>query len=252
MSPSRLKLAVVGDLTKAMDAYESRVAEAVTSAVDECLEDSQNELRAQIQSAGLGVKLPRTIQKKRYPRSGASIGAAGIVFTKAPEIVRAFNAGSVIVPKHGAFLAIPTQFNLTSGRWRNAKSKSWAGVRVTPEDMVKSGAAFVIENKDGPGKLWMLTVTRAQTRAQRTNKTTGKITYYKPRDLAYAGGMVPIGGGRRGRVQAAIDAGAVPMFTLLPQVKMTKKLDIARVRANAQRRLPRLMRFNLDKIGDPA
>ncbi len=236
----RFKLAVTGNLTKAMDDYEKRVAQAVTEALDEMLVDVQGQERDQIRDAGLGSKLPRTVQTKRFPREN-SIGAAGIVFTKAPEIIRAFNTGAVIVPKHGRYMAIPTQFNLAGGRRKSAKVGGWNGVRVTPDEMIKSGASFVIPNKDGPGKLWMLTVAQAQVKSGKR----GKI-----KSLAYAGGIVPIGGARRARVDAALKAGAVPMFTLLPQVRLTKTLDIARIRSKAQQRFPRLVRFKLDQIGE--
>lgn len=236
---ARIRLAVTGDLVSTLDEYRKQAASAVTEAIDEAADDVQAGFRDQLVRAGLGRKLPRTIRKIRYPRGKKSLGAAAIVYTKAPQVVHAFNAGSVILPKQGRYLAIPTQYNLNLGRRRNPRSATWDGVRVKPEEMIKSGASFVIDNKGYRGKLWMLTVSHAQ-RVMR-----GII-----RDFAYAGGLVQIGGGRRARVEDALNAGAVPMFTLLPNVRMTKRLDIARLRSKAERRLPRLIRSNLDRIGD--
>lgn len=246
----RIGLAMTGDLVRALDEYKKQAAAAVTEAIDEAADDVQAGFRDQLVQAGLGRKLPRTIRKIRYPRGKKSLGAAALVYSKAPQVVQAFNAGSVILPKQGRYLAIPTQYNLNLGRRRNPRSATWDGVRVKPEEMIKSGASFVIDNKGGRGKLWMLTVATAQLRREATSKKTGRKTYYGGRILAYAGGLVQIGSGRRSRVDAALQAGAVPMFTLLPNVRLTKRLDIARLRSAAERRLPRLIRYKLDRIGD--
>jgi hypothetical protein len=239
----RLKLAVKGDLVAAMADYEEKLAVAVTEGLDETLDRAHRDYRQQVEQAGLGTKIPRTIRKQRYPKSKPSIGASGIIWTRAPEIIDAFNSGSAIVPGHGRFLAIPTQWNRKGGRRKAAKEATWTNVRVTPEEMIRSGADFVIPNKGGPGKLWMLTISHAQARKGKKNKI---------HDLAYAGGLALLGGGRVGRTRDILKHEAVPMYTLLPNVKLKKRLDIARIRSDASRRLPRAMKYKIAAIGEGA
>lgn len=238
----RLKLAVKGDLVRAMEAEYGRIARAVTAAIDVVSADAQEELRAQVEAAfGMraGRRLAKTIRRKRYPR-GSSVGAAALIYSRAPDIIRGSDSGAVILPKHGRFLAIPTNFNRNLGR-RGTRSEratgGWAGVRVTPEEMVKSKLAFVRPTSQGTGLIWFLKVSRAQ-------KQQGKRG--KVRDLAYAGGLVLVGGGRVRRTRDILEAGAVPMFYLVPQVRVPKRLSIARIRSKAERRLPRQIRHNLE------
>ena len=238
----RLKLAVEGDLVVTMENWKQQLKVAVTDSIDEVAEEARQKLKAQADSAGLG-KVARTFKKKRYP-SKPSLGAAAVVYSKAPEIVAAFDAGVTIVPKAGRYLAIPTGFNRQSGRRQSRGQRGqgkWTGVRVTPEEMVASGMAFVRPRGNGqPGLIWFLKVSRAQRRSK-----AGRVS-----DLAYAGGLVQVGGGRRARVKAALEAGAVPMFVLLPRVRLEKKLSVARVAHEASTRLPRVLRHKIPQIGN--
>ncbi|MCW5727248.1 DUF6441 family protein [Parvibaculum sp.] len=238
----RLKLAVEGDLVVTMDRWKQALRVAVTDSIDEVSEEARQKLKAQAESAGLG-KVARTFRKKRYP-SRPSLGAAAWVFSRAPEIVAAFDAGVTIVPKTGRFLAIPTGFNRQGGRRQSRGQRAqgaWTGVRVTPEEMIASGMAFVRPRGNGkPGFIWFLKVSRAQRRSK-----AGRVS-----DLAYAGGLVQVGGRRRAGINAALDAGAVPMYILVPRVRLEKRLSVARVAHEASTRLPRLMRHRIARIGD--
>lgn len=240
----RFRLAVKGDLVRAMTAEKGRIARAVTKALDDVGGDAQEEYRRQVEAAfgpRGGRKLARTIRIKRFPRSD-SVNAAVFIFSRAPEIIAGSDSGAVILPKQGRFLAIPTNFNRAHGR-RGTRAERGAGgfpgVRVTPEEMVKSGLAFTRPRKDGPGFIWFLKVTRAQKRVGKRGKL---------RDLAFAGGLFLVGSGRVGRTRDILEAGAVPMFVLVPQVRIPKKLSIARIRSKAERRLPREIRHNLETL----
>lgn len=232
----RLKLALKGDLVRTMKAEEARIARAVTAAIDDVSVFAQGEYREQIGNA-LGQRTAKTVRKKRFPRT-PSIGAAAIVYSRAGDIVAAFDRGGVITP-HGRFLAIPTGFNRHLGRrgTRMERGKGgWSGVLVTPEEMVKSKLAFVRPSTGG-GLVWFLRVTRAEERYGKRGKQ---------RTLAYAGAKVLVGSGRVRRTKDILEAGAVPMFYLVPQVKVQKKLSLARVRYKAGQRLPRQIRRNLE------
>ena len=79
--------------------------------------------RAQVTGAGLGRRLANAIRANRYPRSGESIAAASLVFSRAAEIIDAFDRGVLIRSKHGLWLAIPTAEAGTRGVGR---------ARITP------------------------------------------------------------------------------------------------------------------------
>lgn len=247
----RLKLAVKGDLVRSMKAEKVRIARAVTKAIDDVSRDAQEELRAQVVAAFPGrggQKLVKTIRVKRFPRHD-SINAAALVFTRAPDIIAGSDSGAVIVPRQGRFLAIPTNFNRNLGRRGTSAERAaggWAGVRVTPDEMVKSGLAFVRPRSDGPGYVWFLKVKIEGRKIYKSSARRGERYGGK----AIAGGLVRVGDARRRARDFDIieKNGGVPMFTLVPQVRVPKKLSIARVRSKAERRLPREIRHNLETL----
>lgn len=85
------------------------IANAATETADEVSLGLKGDLRAQVVGAGLGPKLANTWRGRRYPVSGASIDAAAFVFSKAPEIILAFDTAPTIHTVNGRrYLAIPT------------------------------------------------------------------------------------------------------------------------------------------------
>ena len=66
----------------------------------------KTELRRQVASAGLGQRLANSWRDRHYPNQ--RLDAASLVYTKAPQIIRAFDEGALIRSKRGRFLAIPT------------------------------------------------------------------------------------------------------------------------------------------------
>src|ERR671910_347084 len=81
----------------------------------------KTELRRQVTSAGLGQRLANSWRDKHYPNQ--RLDAASLVYTKAPQIIRAFDDGAVIRSRRGRFLAIPTE---------NAPTKGTDGKRISP------------------------------------------------------------------------------------------------------------------------
>ena len=67
---------------------------------------SKTELRRQVASAGLGQRLANSWRDKHYPNQ--TLDAASLVYTKAPQIIRAFDEGAVIRSARPK-LAIPTE-----------------------------------------------------------------------------------------------------------------------------------------------
>ena len=162
-----------------------------------------------------------------FPRSGQSLRPAGLVFTKVPNVIDAFERGALIRAKGGQkFLAIPTGFNAARGR----RGRGEKGMRVTPAQMVASGQGFLRPFKSGRGFVWCLPL--------RQGEQTGR----RRRTRLVAGGVTEVGtANRKGReawARGLLEQGMVPMFLLLPQVKLAKRLDVRGAAERGLRRLP--------------
>jgi len=164
---------------------------AVTSAMKSAGAELKQDWREQITRAGLGHRLPRTIRNKTYPTSGDSINAAAFVWSNAPEILNAHDRGALIRSKSGFWLAIPTE----------AAGKGRGGARLTPAEWERRRGMRLrfIYRRNGPSLL-VAEKARINTRglAVASRSKTG-----------------------RGQVSA-------PIFLLVPQVKLRKRLDLAR------------------------
>lgn len=160
----------------------------------------------------LGARMSRTWRRRLYKNPK---NPAALVYSRAPDIITTFLSETVIVPRKGRYLAIPTGFNRSGGQ-RGAK------VRVTPKEMIASGMSFTRPRKGGDGLIWFLQVAHAQSRGRNL----------KVRELAMAGGLVSVGEQRdRGRGKYWNFAGnivrsrAVPMFVLVKQAQHTRIID---------------------------
>jgi hypothetical protein len=58
-------------------------------------------------------------------------------------------------------------------------------------------------------------------------------------DLAYAGGLVAVGSGRRRRVGEILGRGFVPMFILVPDVSLRQRITLEHLRRQVDGRLRR-------------
>jgi len=225
----RLGAQLVGDLRK-MLAEELRAGErAAMTAIRTETAEVKAELRQQVTTAFAGNArgIANAWRSMVFPRSGQSLRPAGLVFTKVPKVIDAFERGALIRAKGGRkFLAIPTGFNAARG-WRGRGDK---GLRVTPAQMVASGQAFLRPFKSGRGFVWCLPLR------------AGEQTSKRRRTRLIAGGVAEVGTAhRRGReawARGLLARGMVPMFLLMPQVTLTKRLDVRGACRRALRRLP--------------
>ncbi|MBB5691940.1 hypothetical protein FHS88_004107, partial [Roseomonas alkaliterrae] len=117
--------AIVGDLRKAL-AEEVRAGERAASRAVRAETDAlKTELRGQV-TASLGGKargIANAWRSQVFPRTGVSMRAAGLVWSKTPLVIDAFERGALIRPKGGGrFLAIATGFNAARG-WRGRGDK---------------------------------------------------------------------------------------------------------------------------------
>ena len=177
---------------------------AVTAAMKAAGAELKQDWRAQITRAGLGHRLPRTIRNRTYPTSGDSINAAAFVWSNAPEILNAHDRGALIRSKSGSWLAIPTE----------AAGKGRGGARLTPAEWERRRGMRLrfIYRRNGPSLL-VAEKARINTRglAVASRSKTG-----------------------RGQVSA-------PIFLLVPQVKLRKRLDLARDAERVAGKVPGLI-----------
>ena len=161
----------------------------------------RTELCRQVGSSGLGQRLANSWRDRHYPNQ--KIDAASLVYTKALQIIRAFVEGAVIRSRRGRFLAIPTENAREKGTERQADqpahvSRAWvrtAAVRASAGRAVAPGGGRL-------ARLFRPTNRRAPRGFRRAT--------YRAR--------------RNGQ-----GLNTVVMFLLVLQVKLCKRLDVARV-----------------------
>jgi len=208
----KLAATIVGSIKADLQAEMRGIEEAVVAGVKEAGDGLKGSLRKQVVSAGLGSRLARAWRSRAYPNKGRD--AASLVWTKAPQIVRTFDEGTVIRSKSGFWLAIPTPA---------APKRGVGGKRITPANFPEHrfGPLRFVYRVRGPSLLVVDGV--------RVSAKTGRV------------GRRAKGGAftKTGRMKAGI-ATAV-MFLLVPQVRMPKRLDVRRAAERWSRRLPSLI-----------
>src|SRR5579875_3462666 len=96
------------DIARDLAGTEGDIARSVTAAMRQVTEGLKSDLRSDVVDAGLGQRLANTWRGKTYPEAGASLEAASFVWSKAPNIIDAFDRGVTIRSNRGFWLAIPT------------------------------------------------------------------------------------------------------------------------------------------------
>lgn len=193
----------ISDLPKVMTAEVLAGEAAVTAAMREAGRDLQSKWRAQVHHAGLGLRLGKTVRVKTYPTVGESLNAASLVWSNAPVIISAHAEGAVIRSKIGGWLAIPTPAAGRGPRGRKMTPKEWEQRRGLRLRFVRRRGAPSLLVADGRLNARGLGVV--------SRSTTG-----------------------RGRA-------TVPIFILVPQVTLAKRLnlerDVARVESTLASRI---------------
>ncbi|AUH33126.1 DUF6441 family protein [Paracoccus tegillarcae] len=186
----RLKLDIDPDLVAMMQAEIEAGEKAVTGAMREAGAGLKAAWRGQITGAGLGRRLANSIRNATYPKAGDSLNATALVWSKAPVIIGAHNAGPLIRSRDGFWLAIPTE----------AAGKSLHGGRITPGEWERRTGLRLrfVYRRRGPSLLVAEGRLNTKGRAVASRSQTG-----------------------RGRT-------TVPIFLLVPQVRLPKRLDLAR------------------------
>jgi hypothetical protein len=141
----KLTATIVGSLGQLMAEEVKAGEKAATAALRQAGDGLKAAWRAQIIGAGLGPRLARTIRSQAYPRSGQSLNAAVVVWSKAPVIVGAHDTGPLIRSRNGFWLAIPTP----------AAGKSLRGGRITPGEWERRNGLRLrfVYRRSGPSLL---------------------------------------------------------------------------------------------------
>ena len=214
----KLAASLVGSLKADMQAEMRRIERGVSDGVKEAGDGLKGALRKQVMTAGLGPKLAKTWRSRAYPNKGHN--AASLVWSKAPQIVRTFDAGAVIKSKSGFWLAIPTLA---------APKRGVGGKRISPSNFP--------EHRYGPlrfvyrrGRPSLLVVDGV-----RINKS-GRVGR-----RAKGGAFTKTGRMKQGMT-------TVVMFIMVPQVRIGKRLDVKREAKRWERQLPKLIKGNMLKL----
>jgi hypothetical protein len=233
---SLIRATVTGNLTRALDQELRGVSASLKRAVTTTGQQVQAALRAQARATGFkdgGRSVANAWRLQVFPRAGVgpkTLRPAALVWSRMPDIVTAFDRGAAIRAKGGQYLAFPTGYNAGGGR-RNAGRRG--GMRVTPEQMMaagRRGEAFVLPSKTNPRvRLWCLRVAGAYGV---TKRTRNRLRLFVNTSTEVVTGKVKGLQQRRGEV---LKQGFVPMFFLMRQVSLRKRLDIAGVRSHAPR-----------------
>jgi hypothetical protein len=185
----RLGVALRGDLDKVMRAEIKAGESAAFAGVDAATQGCKAELRGQVTGAGLGKRLANTWRSQTYPADRRSLKPGGFVWSKAPAIITAFAYGARIRSRRGGYLAIPLPAAGTRGD---------AGKKITPGGWERATGQRLrfVYRPSGPS---LLVADNAR--------------------LAKSGRAVARKG--KGRARATI-----PIFILVPQVTLKRRLDV--------------------------
>jgi len=202
----KLKLDIGPDIVAMMAAEVVAGERAVTAAMREAGTGLKSSWRLQITGAGLGTRLANSIRLASFPKSGESLDAAALVWSKAPVIVGAHDTGPLIRSKNGLWLAIPTE---AAGRGRR-------GGRITPGEWERRSGLRLrfVFRRIGPSLLVAEGRLNTRGRAVAARSKTGR-------------GLT-----------------TVPVFLLVPQVRLPKRLDLTRDAERALDRVPGLIVAN--------
>jgi hypothetical protein len=212
----KLAAAIARSLQADMQAELRDLERAVAAGTRSAGQSLKTELRRQVTSAGLGQRLANSWRDRHYPNQ--RLDAASLVYTKAPQIVRAFDEGAVIRSRRGRFLAIPTE---------NAPRKGADGRRIRPSTFPEHrfGPLRFVPRQSGPSLL-VVDGLRASF-----SRMSGELRgFRRATDRARQSGQ---------------GLATVVMFLLVPQVKLPKRLDVARAADRWSAQLPALIEQQL-------
>ncbi len=169
---------------------------AVTMAMRGAAGSLKTVWRNQITSAGLGTRLSKVVRSDAYPKGRPSLNSAAMVWTKSPQIISAHNDGATIRSSSGFWLAIPLPAAGRGAGGRRMRPAEWE--RKTGRQLAfvyrRGKTALLVDvGKKAPGNVMV-------SRRKRGGNVLGPARGFNNR--------------------------SVPMFALVPQVRLKKRMDL--------------------------
>lgn len=191
------RVQIEGSFEKLMADEVAAGKRAVTLAMKGAAGTLKTAWRNQVTLAGLGSRLAKVIRSDSYPHGQPSLNAAAMVWAKAPHIISAHNDGAVIHAESGLWLAIPTA----------AAGRGAGGRRITPAQWeAKTGRQLAFIYRRGRSALLVDVGKAAPGNVMVTRRGRG---------------------GSRLAAPSTFKNRSVPMFVLVPQVRLRKRMDLA-------------------------
>ena len=220
----RITLSLGGNAAASLRQEADTLIAAAVGGVADATASLEQTLRGQVLAAGLGPRLASTWRSRVYPPTATK--ASGEVWTVAPLIIEGFDEGATIVARNGSrWLAIPTA-NVPPRSWGSKAPGGHPRRQMTP---VEVEAAF---NRD------LRTVL----------PRGGRVGYLIMDQLVAARSGRGFRQATSRRLAQGRSAQPVLMFVLVPQVTLSKRLDIAGAVAAIEANFPGLIesRFGPD------
>jgi hypothetical protein len=225
----RLRIGVEGDFQGLIDEETTETSRRLRDGVRCATDGLREDLRSQTATAlPRGRGIANAWRAKVFPANPftVTLHPAGLVWSRAPNIIDAFDKGAPITAKRSRYLCWPTGFNAVGGR-RNAGARG--GLRVTAAEMAAArGQAVVIPSRtDRSVFLWCLRVRQASSTGGRTGRGRGRLRLF----VGNRNVEVNTGRGKASdkaaRSRLILKNDLVPMFYLKKTVSPGKRLDVA-------------------------
>lgn len=216
----RFNFTVQGDPVAMMEAEIDGAERAVTRGIGLASSGLKADWRGQVVSAGLGQRLANTVRANVYPERMQSISAAALVYSRAPVVVDAHDRGALIRSQSGLWLAIPLGpvAKMRGARGIGGKQQ----YRITPAGW---------EQKTG----------RRLRFIYRKGKPALLIDDGTPLVRSYTD---PVSWTQRKKLKRTNRRMSVPIFLLVPQAQLRRKMDLDRASNAWGDRLPGLILDN--------
>ena len=215
------ELAVRGNYQKVINNRTQAVLDGLHFGTRESTDTGKNQTRADIRKAGMGNRLAGTVQSKTYPSRGRSFSPTGMIYSKAPHIVGAHADGGIINAVSGA-MHIPIEDSPAE------KLRARKGETLLEAAERRFGKLQFIARR---GKPPLLAAKMNVTAAGRFTK----VRALKPLKT------------RQGPRINARQLATVPLFKLVRNVRLKKRLNTRQILDKARRRHPARLAFHMSR-----
>lgn len=181
-----------------------RAEGVVTRAVRAETAGLRDDWRQAVEGAGLGKRLGNTVRMRSYPERETSLTPAGLVWTRAPEIMEAHTADLVIAGKRRSYLALPTEA---------VPRRSGRGGRMKPAELeARFGRKLRLVARRGRPALLVMDQARASYA-----RADGRFRGFRP-----------------SRSKTGRGHTTVVMYVLVKRVRTRKRFDLAQMARRRQ------------------